>query len=1059
MALLEKDRDLEFPHIFIIEASAGSGKTHALTQRFVQFLLSEAIPNSDLSNILAITFTNNAAREMKERILNWLKNLALGLDREVLRQTLELVSVPEDRIPSLADRVIDRILQDYTDFHVQTIDSFMRRIFSASAIELGFPPEVEIQTTYEDLVEYTLSLMLREVGTGGNRELTRTFEEFLEGLESPGKKYKWNPYYEMKKEINSLLEEESKRVKEVRFPEAPGESFLTETFDELHRTMESLAERGEGCLERSRSFEAIERAIAKRDISYILHRSASGSFPLRKASEKKDCKELRNDLLQEWVKFFEGIKEKLAFYLATTRLRGFAALYPAFKDELDRTKRRRGIIHISDLNKKLSDYIRESTVPEIYFRLGDELYHFLMDEFQDTDAVQWENLKPLIGEALSKRGSFFAVGDLKQAIYMFKNADYRIMKKLVESAGDAEKIDPEFLSAAGNIKIVRLEKNYRSGERILDFVKHTFRERLGDLLGDSREKFDRTGLTVFTQEAHDPLKGKGYVRTLRIYKERGSEEDPEREELIKIVRDVLKRYNPGDVAILARKKEEVEKIIGWLIEEGINAASYSTLDVRKRRIINEIVGLLRFLDSPIDELSFSNFLLGRIMGRVLENSDLGITTEDLRQFIFRNKRDRTGRPIYTALREDSALSPLWKRYFEELYRRVGYLPLYDLLLQIYRTFGIIENFPDEAGFLSRLLESVNQLEAHGMNSIKDFLELFERGSEELFEICLPEFLNAVRVMTFHKSKGLGFPVVINLLYEPRDRWNSKLFVEVGDGMTLYYITSKIIPHFRAITEAALEEKLRDKIQNLNVLYVVTTRAKNELYNIVVCSKENCEEAPSSWDTPERPGEIKPLDLFESATYGEIQPVNVSPEEIPAPTDLKLWEKTPPFAEKTAGGQEWTRFRVQETLRGEFIHDVLRRIKFLKEIDPLRIRDAVEAAARRTRIAEDLDAVTEKLVEFLGLPEVQRWFVPEEGRRVLNEVEVIDEKGNTHRIDRLVIDRDRVTVIDYKTGEDQPREYVKQVKRYMELVGRMFPGRKISGYLAYFDLQKVEEVTP
>ncbi|MEO0143117.1 MAG: UvrD-helicase domain-containing protein, partial [candidate division WOR-3 bacterium] len=157
--VLDKDINLRFPHVLIIDASAGTGKTHTLTQRYVQYILSQVIPYNTPSNILAITFTNNAAREMKQRILDWLKKLALGIDCEEKRQTLELVSLSPEQIKKQAKIVLDNILKHWSDFHIQTIDSFMSRILRSSAHEIGIPLETEITESYEVLVDSALAII------------------------------------------------------------------------------------------------------------------------------------------------------------------------------------------------------------------------------------------------------------------------------------------------------------------------------------------------------------------------------------------------------------------------------------------------------------------------------------------------------------------------------------------------------------------------------------------------------------------------------------------------------------------------------------------------------------------------------------------------------------------------------------------------------------------------------------------------------------------------------------------------------------------------------------
>src|SRR4030042_621265 len=142
-AVLEKDSSIQFPHFTLLKASAGSGKTYSLAERFVQFLLSNKIPQNHLRNILAITFSNNAAKEMKERILSWLKDIYFN-DPEKIGKLSEIVSLRKEELPARAEAMIDEILKNYTEFQVKTIDSFMTSIYTASAIHFDYDPDFDV---------------------------------------------------------------------------------------------------------------------------------------------------------------------------------------------------------------------------------------------------------------------------------------------------------------------------------------------------------------------------------------------------------------------------------------------------------------------------------------------------------------------------------------------------------------------------------------------------------------------------------------------------------------------------------------------------------------------------------------------------------------------------------------------------------------------------------------------------------------------------------------------------------------------------------------------------
>ena len=182
MTVLEKDSEIRFPQVVLLKASAGSGKTHALTERFVQFLLSDQIPRNHLRNILAITFSNNAAKEMKERILKWLKDVYFR-DPERLSELTQVLSSSAEDLVERAERVIDEILLNYTEFQVKTIDSFMASIYKASAIDFGYLPDFEILFAPEKIMSYAFNRFLRSVRTGSPEAgfLEKLVDVILEG--------------------------------------------------------------------------------------------------------------------------------------------------------------------------------------------------------------------------------------------------------------------------------------------------------------------------------------------------------------------------------------------------------------------------------------------------------------------------------------------------------------------------------------------------------------------------------------------------------------------------------------------------------------------------------------------------------------------------------------------------------------------------------------------------------------------------------------------------------------------------------------------------------------
>jgi ATP-dependent exoDNAse (exonuclease V) beta subunit len=1027
LSVLEPDGAIQLPSITVLKASAGSGKTRTLTERYVQFLLSPVVPKNALRNILAITFSNNASREMKDSILLWLKSLHFR-DPGRLVEIASITGGGEAGIVRRAGEMLENVLSQYSDFQVRTIDSFLSTIFRASAIELGVPPDFRIELNSAPLMEYAFDLFLRDARQGSEAAavLDRAVVAVVDQRgESDG--FPWEPASTLRSRVMDI-------EKHVGMLEADP------VIEDTAGAARGLAERILGCLE---EVEQLVRASGLKENPRSAFRKSLGlaragmfadiatrgmaTGPVKKPAGKAHGLEpAAQDLraLAAWEKI-AAIWEKtraLAGEYAALMARGFYAPYLRLHAELcatlERVKKTRGIVFISDVSRKLLSCMSEDMVPEVYFRIGEKIFHYLIDEFQDTSPLQWRNLHPLIENSLAQGGSLFVVGDTKQAIYGFRHADYTIMRSMESESPFPSTRQHTTLS---------MQTNFRSRPAVVRLSERVFRENAA-VLPEYREAVHKSGLDDWRQSPHDTsTPGRVSVEILA----RNDEDPPERVKLHALIDELHERgYRWGDIAVLASRNDQIVKATSWLNEMGVPFLSYSSLDVRRRKTAGEMLALLTFLDSPKDDLSFVTFILGDVFKAALADAAGSPTPMHLHRFLLESK-DR--RPLYKAFQ--LKFPEAWERFFAGLFRSAGYLPLYDLVSEIYAAFDVFEKKPDEEATLAKLLETIKDFEGRGSNSLRDFLRFAEsREGDSAWDIDVPEGADSVRAMTIHKAKGLGFPVVIALLYGERNRGFGHTVLQEEGQLRLVKLTRQLSRADAELSAVYDGELLRDKVSKLNGLYVAITRAKEEMYVIGVKGERDS-----------FPFDVLPETGFAEGAAGR-PPASGAPHATPALLSHAARPVPPSVGAKRLGHGE--------RARGELVHAALSRITYASAPLEAQVLQALGRAARAMRADAETDyaELARATASLIGVAPLAELFSARPERTVFTEWEVCSAEGKLFRMDRVVVDKERITVIDWKTGaeEDQEDQHQEQLANYSRILQAIYPGRQVSAILAYLD---------
>ncbi len=893
----------DFVQIIRVLSSAGGGKTTELSKRFISLLKEN--PDS-LSNILAITFTNKAADEMKERIINNLKKEALNGDEK-------------------SGILVDTIINNFTDFSVKTISSFTYSLIRAFQFELGINYETEVELNKDAHLQVAFEKLL-EKGIENKRlmELLKSYAE-----------------YYSRKGLSIL--------------------YWKSIFQELVKMVEEI------------STKRIKLAKV----------------------EKVDI----NDPLYFSYCFYNLVQE--------------------FRNCISDVEKEENIILID----RFGDYINkiyestDSSVPYIYYKIGNRFKHILIDEFQDTSVVDWENIFPIVENVLSEGGTFFYVGDTKKSIYKWRGGDPSLFDKVKKDFGRFKSIDE------------RLDKNYRSSENIIKFVIELFRmEEIKNIV----EEIDLP-LEYFNdieQDVPDDSKGKGYVVI------KNKKEDEINEAIIEELREILGRWDYSDVAILTRKNKQANEIAKILSENGIPYFTNEDLNIFENFIVREMISFLKFANTPYDDVSFFNFITGECFQKVS-----GIKKEDIINECLNFKK--AFNYLYICFKEK--FKKEWEDYIKPLFNMTGYVPVYDLIIEFVSRYQLYKHFKEEIAFIEGFLEYVYNIEDR-KNSISMILDEIERGE---FKLKQGISKNAVFISTIHNVKGLGFPVVFipYLKYKPHpDAIPKRLFI--GDKEKIYaYLDKEVFEEeHQKIVRARFSEEI-------NLLYVALTRAKNEL--IVYYTKDNKENVK---DTYRGLGELW-------NTIFTIYLRKIGKEKI------IMGE---PFFKKEKSFEVKYIYPDRKSSYNKLIKSVVFK-KDIIEKEEEKIGEAFhKAISMCDEINEEIFLKNIELVVDSSFPKYKREIakskLEELGRcllnwdaamRLLNEKEFKIEKWGYDdegliRMDRIIMKKDEVIVLDFKTGEER-KEDKKQVLRYKKFLQEIYRDKKIKGILLYVKERKMVEV--
>ena len=1028
---------MQSPSFSLYDASAGSGKTYTLVKEYLKIILSSP-KNDAYRNILAITFTNKAVHEMKSRIVGSLSEFtkeepsgkALDLMEDLSRDTG--LSVIKIKIKS--QNIIKHLIHNYAAFDISTIDKFTHKVIRAFAHDLNLPMTFEVTLDTENLLTEAVDAIIAQAGQ--DETLTKLLIDFT--MEKTDDDKSWDISREIL-ETGRLVLNENNRNEISHFHDKSIEEFVV-----IKKKMLALCKD----LESENEVFATE-ALALIDKNGIDLKSFSrGTFPNhlesirdgkfnprnktfhefddiainKTAKDKALIENIIPELLQILEKIYKNF-EKRDFYKAFLKNITPLSLLNTVSNELAKIQAEQNVLSISEFNAIIHREIQNQPAPFIYERIGERYRHFFIDEFQDTSEMQWQNLIPLIDNSLSglddlgNKGTLMIVGDPKQSIYRWRGGkaeQFIELSKGLNPFNNPEKV------------IKHLDTNYRSYSEVIDFNNSFFK-----LISAEFSNEDYKNLYENHSFQNSNSKKGGYVNIsfLPIIEKSDFADEEEAVEksdlyvlatLNTIQKVVREGFEYNDIVILTRKRDQGIAIANYLTEQNIPLLSSETLMIQNATEVRLIVHLLKYLHNSADLESKANFL-----HFLASNKEIQMPVHD---FIAQGMVHKLEVDFEKWLLSfDVALS------FENIRKK----SLYEAVEIIISKFVPLA---EGNAYVQFFLDIVLERDIRNQAGIADFLGYWDKNAGR-FSIPSPEGINAVRIMTIHKSKGLEFPVVIMPFAEedynrkPKDKlWLDTEDVDLDVPKALIDNSSAVEGFGESASNVFNLKKQEELLDNINVLYVALTRAEEQLYVISQSLKERKDgEFPSNMAS----FFIKYLihkGVFDSDKleyeFGDKTRLSKSTElidlvkTIPVVLDV-LNPKNIKIAQRES--LMWGTHQQEAIAYGNIVHEILAFVKDKSDVD-LAITKAIENGLITI---DQVDMVLKSLREIVNHPELSICF---DGNYViLNEQTIVQKEGRILKPDRIVLTPNKeVYLLDYKTGAINSK-YTQQIQEYQDAI--------------------------
>lgn len=1033
----------------VYKSSAGSGKTYTLVKEYLKIALGSVLADR-YKGILAITFTNKAANEMKERVIDSLKAISSDAEPQgavsfLIHDLLKELGISYSELKNRAFLTLEHILHHYSDFSISTIDKFTHRITRTFAQDLKIPMNFEVELDSDSLLSRAINILISKVGEDKN--LTKAFVEFVEQKsedeESTDLEFKLHKFaknllneegqihinYLKTKTIAELFTLRDNLIKSIKIFETNLRAIGIEGLETISKNgIEHSAFAGgangigkyftylkEGNSDKFEPTGTVEKNI-------LADKWYSGKATHTEKNAINSIKHTLNELYYKAQKILNEGYEKYTLYSLA-----YGNIYPIIlltelEKVIDEIRKEKNIIHISEFNKRISHIVLNEPVPFIYERMGEKYRNFMIDEFQDTSVLQWQNLLPLIDNSLASGNFNMVVGDGKQAIYRWRGGEVSQFSSLPDVPNEFNNplIQERKESLKRWYKEMNLQQNFRSKREVIEFNNFFFSNLCKNLQGGLSEIYN--GL----EQHFNSNNIGGYVQVEVI----SSDNDIEEENTIRVLKIIEESLESGyslkDIAILCRSNNNASKVASILLNHTINVVSSESLLLENSEKVRFLVSFLKYLDNPSDK----------------------IVHLELALFVSRLKNITDINKLLNEIQKTDSLQDLFKSYGVNFEARSYYnLPIYELVDKISRDF---ELFKLSDPYIAFFLDFVFDYTLTFDNVISGFLEFWEKKKASL-SIVVPDGIDAVTIMTIHKSKGLEFPIVIFPFANWRvNKGKDDIWVTLKDDILPEHILLPMNSQLEKtrFSKSYEEENNKSLLDVFNVLYVAFTRPRDRLY-VITSDEKNISKyfldflsKKEGWNDEKK--------LFSSGKKVKIenssknQPDNAVLNTIISSdwrSKIQISLRAPDY---------WDTQNFEEGLNfGRLFHLVLARIKTSDDIDP--VFNQMLFSGELT--SEEIEVLRNKAISLVSNPEVKQFF--EKGLNVKNEAEILALDGSSHRPDRVILKDKKAIVIDYKTGA-KSKDHIEQLIGYSVLLKELGYS-EVDQYLLYTEQEELIKV--